>query len=283
MSSVVVTGATGNVGGGVARALSAAGVGTRLLVRDPGRAPDLPGSEVRVAEYRDASAVRTALEGAELVLMVSAGESEDRLAEHLTFVDAAAEAGVQHVVYTSFYGASPTSVFTLGRDHAATEDRIRERIPAATFLRDNLYADVMPLLAGEDGVLRGPAGDGRLSAVAVTDVVDVATAVMLDPAAHEGRTYPLTGPEELTLEEVAATMSRVLGRPFRYVAESLEEAYRSRASYGAPDWQVEAWVSTYTAIAAGEMAGTSSSVPDVLGRPATSLEQVLRARSASAA
>lgn len=276
MSVVAVTGATGRVGSRVARQLSEAGVDLRLVVRDPARAPRLPGVEVRRAELGDTDAVRAALEGAGTVLMVSGAEDEDRLGQHLRFVDAAADAGVAHLVYTSFYGASPTCTFTLGRDHHATEARIRERLGAWTFLRDNLYADFLPLLAGEDGVIRGPAGDGRLSAVAIDDVADVAAVVLRDPAAHAGRSYELTGPEALTLAEAAERVAAATGRPLRYEPETLDEAYRSRAGHGAPDWQVEAWVSTYTAIAAGEMDGVSGDVEAVTGRPATGLDELFR-------
>jgi NAD(P)H dehydrogenase (quinone) len=276
-----VTGATGRVGGQVARALVAAGHDVRLLVRDASRAPSPAGPggvDVAVCEYRDGRASRRALDGLGLVLMVSGAEARDRVDEHRGFVDAAAAVGVEHLVYTSFAGASPTSTFTLGRDHWATEEHIRASgVAHHTFLRDNLYADLVPFLAGDDGVIRGPAGDGRLAGVAVADVAAVATTVLRDPAAHRDATYVLTGPEAFTLAEAAATVSRVTGREVRYQHETLEEAYASRASYGAPDWQVEAWVSTYTAIAAGEMATVTDHIERVTGRPARSLEQVLTA------
>jgi uncharacterized protein YbjT (DUF2867 family) len=89
--------------------------------------------------------------------------------------------------------------------------------------------------------------------------------------------YDLTGPSAFTLTEAAATLSRLTGREIRYVDESLDEAYASRASYGAPKWQVDAWVSTYTAIAAGELDKVSEDIPRLLGRPALSLEDVLTA------
>ena len=272
---VAVTGSTGQVGGRVARGLAAAGVEQRLLVRDASRAPDLPGSTVHTAPYADGDAARQALEGVELLFMVSGSESADRVEQHRTFVEAAAAAGVGHVVYTSFQGASPTATFTLARDHHVTEHLLRGTGASWTFLRDSLYADVLPLFVGDDGVLRGPAGDGRVAAVAQDDVAAAALAVLRDPTAHAGATYDLTGPEALTLAEVAETVTRVTGREVSYRAESLEEARSSRAVYGAPDWQLEAWVSTYTAIAAGEMAGTSTAVADLTGRPATSLAQLL--------
>ena len=275
---LAITGSTGQLGGRVARRLADAGVPQRLLVRDPARAPQLPGATAVRASYGDADAVRAALEGTSTVLMVSASETADRVDQHRTFVDAAVAAGVEHLVYVSFYGAAPDATFTLARDHWATEEHVRARGLEATFLRDGLYADFATALVGEDGVIRGPAGDGRVAMVAQDDIADVAVAVLRDPAAHAGATYDLTGPEELTLTEVAAVLTAVTGRAVSYVPETLEEAFASRASYGAPDWQVEAWVSTYTAIAAGELAGVSPAVPDLTGHPARTLEQVLRAR-----
>lgn len=274
---LVVTGATGRLGGRVARRLAERGVPQRLLVRGPERAPRLPGAVAVGGDFGDRDAVLRALAGAETVLMVSASESADRLGRHRTFVDAAADAGVRHLVYVSFYGAAPDAVFTLARDHFHTEEHIRSRGLAYTFLRDNLYADFVPEFVGEDGVIRGPAGQGRAAFVAQDDIADAATAVLARPDDHAGAVYDLTGPEALTLAEAAAALSEVLGRTVVYRPETVEEAYASRASYGAPPWQLDAWVSTYTAVAAGQLAGVSDAVPRLTGRPATPLADVLRA------
>jgi NAD(P)H dehydrogenase (quinone) len=271
--TLAVTGSTGRLGGRVARLLE--GVPQRLVVRDAARAPDLPGCTVAVASYDDGPAVRAALAGATTVFMVSGAEHPERVAQHRTFVDAAAAAGVSHLVYTSFYGASPTSTFTLARDHHATEEHIRASGLAYTFLRDNLYADFFPLMADDQGVIRGPAGDGRVAAVATDDVAAVAAAVLADPAAHAGATYDLTGPVALTLHEVAEIVTAAGKGPARYHPETVDEAYASRAVYGAPPWQVDAWVSTYTAIAAGELATVSDAVPRLTGRPALTLAAIL--------
>jgi NAD(P)H dehydrogenase (quinone) len=274
---IAVTGATGRLGGRVARRLSEAGVSQRLVVRDASRAPALPGSEVAVASYGDRDALARALEGIATLLFVSASESPDRLDQHFTLVEAAAAAGVRHVVYTSFFGAAPRATFTLARDHWATEQRLRETGVAVTLLRNNLYLDFFPMMVGDDGVIRGPAGRGRVAAVAQADIADVAAAVLREPGAHAGRTYELTGPAAPTLDEIAAVLSRHLGREIRYHDESIEEAYRSRARYGAERWQVDAWVSTYAAIQAGELARVTSDVERVAGHPALGLEDVLAA------
>ncbi|VXA94019.1 putative NAD(P)H azoreductase [Arthrobacter sp. 9AX] len=268
---LAVTGSTGGLGGMVARQLAAAGSAQRLLVRDTGRAPELEGAEPVLCSYADSAASRTALDGVKVLFMVSAAEAEERVQQHYAFVDAAAEAGVQHVVYTSFYGAAPDATFTLARDHYATEQHIRASGMDYTFLRDNFYMDFLPLLAGEDGAIRGPAGNGVFSAVAREDIARCAVAVLRDPAIHKGKTYNLTGPEEITMAEAARILSAGTGRTITFHNETVEEAYASRASYGAPPWQVDAWVSTYTAMAAGEMAGVSLDVHGLTGQDPLSL------------
>ena len=271
-----ITGSTGRLGGRVARKLADAGRSQRLLVRDPSRAPQLAGATAVQSSYADRKAVTAALDGLRTVLMVSASESPDRMSQHRAFIDAAAAAGVRQVVYISFYGAAPDCTFTLGRDHFATEEYLRASGMGFTFLRDNLYADFFPAMVGEDGVIRGPAAQGRVAAVAQDDIADAAVAVLLDPEAHAGATYSLTGPESLTLDEVAAVLTGAQGRPVAYQPETVPEAYASRAVYAAPDWQVDAWVSTYTAIAAGELAGVTGDIETLTGRPAMSLADLLR-------
>ncbi len=220
---LAITGASGAVGGLVARAL--ADLSPRLVVRDPSRAPDL-GLEVRAAEYADGAACTRAFEDVETLFLVSAAESATRREEHRTAVRAAADAGVRHVVYTSFSGAAPDATFTLGRDHFDTEQAVRESGVAFTFLRDNFYLDLLPHFADEHGVIRGPAGDGRVAGVARADVADVAVAVLRDPGAHAGAAYRLTGPEALTMAEIAARAGAVVGRDLRYEAETVRGGLR---------------------------------------------------------
>lgn len=276
--TIAITGSTGAVGGATARAL-AAEQPLRLIVRDAARAPELPGASVALANYGDREASLRALDGVDTLFMVSGAENERRLDEHRTFVSAAAAAGVRHIVYTSFIGASAHAVFTLGRDHGATEGFIHDSGMAYTILRDNFYADFMQYMVGEDDVLRGPAGDGRVSIVARSDVARVAATVLRDPARHLDRTYELTGPEALTLSQIAGVLAAATGRGIRYHDETIDEAYASRAKYGAPDWQVDAWVSTYTSIAAGEVAGVSSDIQRITAAAPLSLADVMAARA----
>lgn len=276
MTTIAITGVTGALGGEVVRLLAGADMrlDLRLLARDPDRAPDVD-TDVRRLDYRDPDPA--ALHGVDTLLLVSASESRDRRDVHRTAVAAAADAGVRHVVYTSFCGAAPDASFTLGRDHHDTEQAIRDSGMGHTILRDNFYLDVLPLFADAAGVVRGPAGTGRVAAVARADVAAVAAAVLRAPGEHAGATYDLSGPEALTMAEVAERAGRVLGRDLRFEDETLEEAYASRRAGwpDAEDWQLDAWVSTYTAIADGSCDLVTDHVERVTGRPARTLEEAL--------
>jgi uncharacterized protein YbjT (DUF2867 family) len=207
---IAVTGATGALGGQVARLLADRGAAQRLIVRDPARAPELPGAEMAVA----------------------AGYSD-------------------------------------------TEEHVRAAGIPFTFLRDNLYLDFIPFFCGSDGVIRGPAGDGRAGFVARADVADVAAAVLTDDG-HEGRTYDLTGAESISLARAAELLSRVTGREIRFHDETMEEARTSRAPSGEPDWVIEGWVTTYAAIGAGELDAVTETVQRLAGHAPYTVERWLR-------
>lgn len=162
---IAVTGATGGMGTRVARRLADRGAKLRLIVRDPSRAPAIEGAEVRQASsYGARDEMRTALEWVDTLFLIPAKESPDRLDQHRAAVDAAVDARVQRVVYLSFVGGAGSS-FTLGREHGATEQHIVASGVPYTFPRMNLYMDFIPSMVGDDGVIRGPADDGRVAAV----------------------------------------------------------------------------------------------------------------------
>jgi uncharacterized protein YbjT (DUF2867 family) len=199
---------------------------------------------------------------------------------HKTAVDAAAAAGVRRIVYTSFVGAAPDATFTFARDHFHTEEHIKHSGAAWTFLRHNLYIDFIPLLCPADGVIRGPADDGRVAGVSRDDIADVAVAVLTGEG-HEGQTYDVTGIEAFTLGEAAAELSRVTGRHITFEDETVEEARESRRPSGEPEYVIEGWVTTYTAIAAGDLEAISDCVERFCDREPQRLGDWLRANPES--
>lgn len=204
--------------------------------------------------------MRAALEGMETLYFVSGREDADRLEQHRTVVRAAVAAGIEAIVYVSFLGAGADATFTLARYHGATEEAIRGSGLAFTFLRSSLYVDFGPFLAGPKGVIRGPAGEGRLAPVSRDDLADVATAILAAGGEHDGKTYELTGPELLGVAELAERLSTYTGSAVRYAEETVEEAWESRRPCGAPDREIEGWVSSYLAMADGSLAVKTDAV-----------------------
>ena len=274
-----VTGATGGVGGRVAARLAERGVEQRLVVRDPSRAPALDGAEVRqAANYDQGDEMREALEGVDTLLLIPGEEHPRRIEQHKSAVDAAVSAGVERIVYTSFVGAAPDSTFTLARHHWATEEHIRAAGVAFTFLRMNMYLDFLPFMVGADGVIRGPGGDGRLGAVTRDDLADVAAVVLTSAGAHDGATYEVTGRESITLADAAATMSEISAKEISFHDETMDEAWASRrVSSGAEDWEIEGWVASYLAIAAGDLDVVTDTVQRIAGHEPVTLEEFVRA------
>ena len=278
--TIAVTGATGGVGGRVARRLAARGVGQRLVVRDLARVPAIAGVqavEMGKAGYRDQTALTEALGGCSTLFLVSAREATQRVVEHAHAIRAAVEAGVERIVYTSFLGADPDAAFTFAHDHFATEKLIRESGLAWTFLRDSQYADFVPGMVDEEGVIRGPAGEGRCAWVARDDVAGVAAAVLAAEGDHDGRTYDLTGPEAHTLAWAAEQLSAATGREIRFRNQGVQAAYESRAHIDAPDHELDGWVTSYVAIGTGEMDVVSDAVERIAGHPPIGLDAWLRA------
>jgi NAD(P)H dehydrogenase (quinone) len=275
--TIALTGTSGGIGAAVLEKL---GGNPILIGRDASKLP--VGHDHRVAAYGD-EAMTAALEGVDTLFFVSGRESATRLDEHLAVVDAAVAANVQRIVYLSFLGAAPDCTFTLGRHHYFTEQAIRETGLAFTFLRDSLYQDYLPFMTGADGVIRGPAGDGRLSAVARNDVAEVVAQVLRSAGdgEHDGVTYDVTGPEAISLTEVAALISAASGRPVTFHNETEDEAYASRAQFNAPAFEVEGWVTSYQSIAVGEMSSVSDDVERVIGRPPRTFAEFLSAHPES--
>ena len=278
MLMIGITGVTGKLGSYVADLVDQQGIASIHLARSPERAKVYASAEIRKIVYTNTPKVVEALKGVDILLMVSARENPERVEEHKSLLDVAKLAGVQHIVYTSFYGADEKATFTLSRDHAQTEAYIKELGFTYTFLRDNFYLDFLIDMALENGEIRGPAGSGKVSAVARKDTSSVAAEILLHAKKWENQTLNLTGPEDLSMEEIVALLSKESGNAITYVDESVEEAYESRKKWPAQNWEYDAWVSTYTAIKVGEQAGVSTDVEKVLGRPAMSLIDVLKER-----
>lgn len=269
-----VTGSTGQLGGRVAKRLATLGQPQRLLVRNRAHAPRLAGAEIIQAAYEDGPSMRAALSEVQTLFLVS-GYGHTRLEQHYSAIDAAMAAGVERIVYTSFLSAAPHATFTHAREHYLTEQRIRESGCRYTFLRPTFYLDRAPLWFSKEGVILGPAGNGTITWVSRDDLADVAVAV-LTTSGHDGASYEITGSQALTLAQAAEEFSHATGLPTSYHPETLEEARASRMKFNPSDWELEAWVSTYVAIATGEMSVVSHTVQALTGHAPQTLADYVR-------
>ncbi len=303
---LAITGATGEVGGRIAVRLAGRGRTQRLIVRDPARAPHLPGAEVvQASSYGDAAAMRRALNGVDTLFLVSARDRfgvahisaknhtapppYDRLQQQLTAVDAAAAAGVKHIIYLSVMNAAPDATFILAHDHYHTEEHIRASGMPFTILRASLYTDNVPQCVSADDIIRAPAGEGRAAWVTRDDIAAAAVAV-LTGMGHEGLTYDVTGPEALTMAETAERLSVALNRTILYQPQTPEEARKTRSTsrlekfeaerrmltgHGLDDYEVDVFVTHFLQIAMGDLSKVSEAVPKLTGHAAQSLAEYL--------
>ncbi len=276
MPKIAITGVTGNLGGIVSRLCKKNGIEVRNLARNVEKAEKLGFSNVFKSSYDKSEDIMKSLQGIEVLFMVSGSENPNRVQQHKDFIDTAKVAGVSHVIYLSFYNASKNSIFTLGRDHYATEEYIKENGFKYTFLRDNFYMDFFVDLCKEYGEIKGPAGNGKVSAVVRSDVSEVAAKILENPGKWENQTLNMTGPEELSMAEIVKAVSEYFGKEIKYIEETVEEAYESRKIWKAEQWEYDSWVSTYTAISENEQSGISNDIEKVLGRKATSLVEYLK-------
>jgi uncharacterized protein YbjT (DUF2867 family) len=247
--TIVVTGASGRVGGLVAAELARRGILFRAVTRSPERLDDLGEAEVAVAGYAEPSTLLAALAPGDRVFMVSMHEPPDRrIALHRAFVDVAIERRIARIVYLSFVGAGPDAAFVHARSHGATEAMLADSGIPYTAVRNGMYADEIASWFDRDGKITGPGGLGRVSLTYRPELAEAITVLLAEPTHDVRRVVTITGPESFTLEELAAAASEVTGDAYRYEPRDREEwvAYRRRA--GRPEWSIEAGSSYYDGV-----------------------------------
>jgi uncharacterized protein YbjT (DUF2867 family) len=275
---ILVIGATGTNGREVVQRLAGAGHRVRALVRNATKADGLrlPNVELAQGDLGDPASLNRAFEGVRRAFVVTA---VDRRAGEWcrNAFDAAKRAGRPHLVKFSGMGAG-TADAALLRQHGETDEMLQASGLPYTILRPNSFYQNMLWSAGTikgHGAFYLPMRDGRQSLVDVRDIASVAVKVLTEPG-HEGQVYEITGPESLSYADVAATLSRVLGKPVRYVDVPPEAAKDSMLKAGMPAWNAEAVTELYGAFATGQFGYTTDAVQRITGQPPISFEQWAR-------
>ena len=282
--SIVITGASGNLGRLVATAVldGADPSDVVLVTRDPSRLSDLAGrgADVRAGDFTDPASLARAFAGATRVLVISADRIGSRVPGHKAAIDAAVAAGAESIAYTSGVNPSDSNPIAVMGEHRATEEHLRASGAGWTMLRNSIYAEI--LVAGAAPALAtgrhfSNEGDGRVSYVARADCAAVAAAVLLT-GGHDGKEYDVTGPEALGATDVAGLYAEVGGRPVEavlvgddvYAAGLVEHA-------GMPEPVARTYTTFGTGARRGYSAPVSTTVADLTGRLPTSARDVLAA------
>jgi uncharacterized protein YbjT (DUF2867 family) len=276
---ILVVGATGTNGKEVVTRLSAAGQSVRALVRDPAKATDLdlPNVELARGDLGNPASLAAALVGVEQAFIVTAVDPR-HVQWCRSFFEAAKHAGTRHVVKFSGLGAGLDSPAEIMRDHGKSDNLLAESGLAYTILQPNSFHQNLLWSAGSikgQGAFYLPVGDARQSLVDVRDIASVAVAALTE-SGHEGKTYEITGPEALSMNGVAATFSRVLGRPIKYVNVPPEAAKDSMIKAGMPAWNAAAVTELYGVFATGRYARTTDAVEKTTGKKPIAFEQFVR-------
>lgn len=279
---IVVTGATGQYGNATINFLLQKGVASNqivALVRNEASAERLKplGVKVAIGDYDDYASLVNAFSGADKLLFISGSDIAKRLAQHQNVVSAAKEAGVKHIVYTSFQRKNETEtspLWMVAQSHISTEQWIKESGIAYTILRNNLYMDFLPGFIGEKvletGVVYVPAENGKIAAVLRADMAE-ATATILSTSNHEGKVYNFTNTEAITYQAIADTITAVTGKAIQYVSPSASEYAQTLAKFQVPAEVIGIFSGFAVAQAQGELDVTSDDLTTLLGRKPVSV------------
>ncbi len=266
--SILVTGATGNVGQHVVRALVAKGARVRAAARDAGSVAAMHGAvDATALDLTDSTTWRQALEGVSRVFLLRPPSVANTKQTLNPFIDLAIKLGVDHVTFVSVAGAEGSRVIP----HAAVERHLASASVGSTILRPGFFAqnlgDAYRLDLLEDDRLYVPAGDGVVAWVDVRDVAEVAAASLCAPAEHDGRAYTLTGPVAVSLEAVAAALSLALERPIRYRAASILGYARHLRRRGMPWMQILVQTVLHVGLRFGQAADVDPTLGSLLDHP----------------
>jgi NAD(P)H dehydrogenase (quinone) len=282
---ILVTGATGHLGKAVINSLLNKGISASdiiALARDETKAADLKdkGVQVRIGDYKNFNSLKNALQGVEKLLLISSSDMDDRIGQHKNVINAAQETGVSHIVYTSIdiKDFQQSTIPVVSQIHADTASLLRQTAIAYTLLNNTLYADLIPMFAGEQVLENGiffPARDGRTPFLPRTEMAEAAAVVLTTPG-HENKEYAIAAENTYSFTEIAAIISDITGKPVKYHKPDVESYITALVEGGVPKDNAAFFAGFGKAISNGEFDTHRSDIRQLLGRSPITLEEFLR-------
>lgn len=285
-TKILVTGATGNFGKLTIDFLLEKGIAPTnitALVRDESKAVDLTakGINLKIGDYDNYDSLLNAFKGIDKLLLVSGTDIANRSAQQLNAVKAAKEAGVKHILYTSFERKNETEtspIAFLAQSHIDTDNAIKASGMQYTIFRNNLYLDVLPMFLGEKVLESGiyfPAGEGKAAYVSRNDLAEAA-AIVLSSEGNENKEYAMNNIENYSMDDVAKTLSTITNKEVPYLNPISEEYAETLKSAGVPVEYIGMFVGFAAAIQQEEFNTESSDLERLLGRKPVSLSEFLK-------
>ncbi len=287
MNKIMITGVTGGLGKEAAALLAGKIDKSNIvgLARDLSKAEPLKemGVEVRQGDYDDYNSLLKAFKGIDNLYFISASDIPNRAAQHERVVKAAKEAGIKHVVYTSFMRKNETDsspIALLAQAHVNTEKLLKESGMNYTILKHGLYTDIIPMFVGENvletGIVYFPAGDGKTAYATRSDLAKAGVSV-LTGTGHENKTYDLSGSKAYSYGDIAEELSKISGKEIKYVSPSKEEFTKTLSDAGVPAGMIDLSIGFSEAIKQGEFEETSDAIETLTGESEISLTEFLAA------
>ena len=282
---ILVTGATGEYGTHSINSLLEKGVepsNISALVRseEKGKALKEKGLNIKIGDYNDYNSLVEAFKGVDKLLFVSGSEIGTREAQHKNVVNAAKEAGVDFIAYTSFIrnvDAKDSAIEFLQDTHQKTEQWIKDSGIDYAILQNGLYLDILPMFLGEnvlnDGILL-PAEDGKSNSVLRAELAEAAAHV-LTTSGHKNQTYPLVNNEAVTYQEVANQLSSIKGETVNYTSPKPDTYQTILKENNVPDEYIGMLTSFSVAQAKGELQLENNTLEQFLGRKPKTVKQYL--------
>jgi NAD(P)H dehydrogenase (quinone) len=286
--SIVITGATGQLGRHVVEALLERNVPAAQIVaagRSIGKLTDLEerGVQVRAMDYADAASVAKGLEGATKVLLISGSEVGQRIEQHRTVIEAAKAEGVELIAYTSIANADTTGM-KLAAEHQATEDLLKDAGIPFALLRNGWYLEnYTEQLQGTlaQGAFAGSAGEGKVSAASRLDYAEAAAAVLVAEN-QAGKVYELGGDHAFSLAELAQEISTAANQAVSYQDLPASDYAGLLAGFGVPQAFADILADSDLGIARGDLLVSGSDLRQLIGRPTTPMPAAVRSALAAA-
>lgn len=274
---ILVTGATGLNGTALVRKLSAKGVPLRALVRNAAKAAEiaaLPNVEIAIADMAKPETLPAALAGVDRAMLNSSADPA-MVEVQSNFIAAAAKAGVRHVVKLSGIMPELDSPFRFARMHGEIEKRLEASGMAFTHLRAGefmpSYFRQVPMILAK-GALFLPMENQRIASIDIGDLAEIAAIVLTNPG-HEGKIYRLTGPEALTMTEVAERLSAATGKTIKYINVPPEDVRKAQLAAGVPPYIADALAELFAERRKGKESQVWPIAQTLLGRRPTSFAE----------